>query len=279
MNKEKEEEKFYSLLKDSTFKYMIKNEKTRKFFFDIIKFYTDLDLKDYTFVDNESNSGGKYADFRFDILLESPDHLTLVNIEMNGAGESYILDRNRVYLHRIAGHFIKEGESYKQLPNKFVRQINFNDFQCKENKNLITHDYMLRDVKNNLVINNFKIYNIYLANVKKRCYNEMEKRLRLLTCESFEEMREVAGDNEEMNYVVDKLDELTKDMYFRMMYSKEEDQEHLMITERGIGYEEGHLDGEKEKSIQIAKRMKSDGIKPEDISKYTSLSIEEIENL
>ena len=47
---------FFSLLKDSTIKYMIKNERTRDFLLDIIKYYIDLDLKDYTLIDNEKNS-------------------------------------------------------------------------------------------------------------------------------------------------------------------------------------------------------------------------------
>ena len=45
------------------------------------------------------------------------------------------------------------------------------------------------------------------------------------------------------------------------------------------GKAEGKIDGKREKQIEIAKKMKKEGLEIELISKMTELSIEEIKNL
>ena len=278
-----DEIKFFSLLKDSTIKYMLKNERTRDFFLDIIKYYTDLDLKDYTLIDNEKNSGGLYADFRLDILLQSPDKNTLVNIEVNGENRSYILPRNRMFLHRVAGNFIKSGEGYTALANKFVKQVNINDFLCNEDHNIITNSYMLSDDQNNIKIENFKIHNIYLPKAKNSCYNEMGKKIRFLRSENYEDMRKIAGEDQEMLNIMEELKRLSEDPYFGRLYYAEEDRDRLMITEREEGFQEGQASGinigEENKSIEVAKKMKEENLDIELISKITGLTIQEIEKL
>ena len=49
--------KFVSLVSDTTFKYLFKNNETRYFFEEIILNKTGIDLKDYMLVDNEDNTG------------------------------------------------------------------------------------------------------------------------------------------------------------------------------------------------------------------------------
>ena len=49
-----EKKKFYSLLSDTTFKYLFKNEKVRPMLEKVIKYYTDVDLKGYEFIDNDN---------------------------------------------------------------------------------------------------------------------------------------------------------------------------------------------------------------------------------
>ena len=55
-----DELKFYSLVNDTTFKYLFKKDNVRSFFLNIIKYYTDLDLFEYNLIDNEINSGNIY---------------------------------------------------------------------------------------------------------------------------------------------------------------------------------------------------------------------------
>ena len=65
------------------------------------------------------------------------------------------------------------------------------------------------------------------------------------------------------------------DDYFRYMYNGKEADERLMNSR----YEEGIEDGENKKQIEIAKLMLKDNVPVVDISKYTNLSVEDINNL
>ena len=56
-------------------------------------------------------------------------------------------------------------------------------------------------------------------------------------------------------------------------------QKMMLSRERREGIKEGRLEGEKNKAILIAKSMKKDGADINLISKYTGLTIEEIDKL
>ena len=67
--KEQEKDNFVSLLSDTTFKYLFKNEDTREQLVNIIKEAFFLDISNYYLVDNEYNTGNKVKDYRYDLKL------------------------------------------------------------------------------------------------------------------------------------------------------------------------------------------------------------------
>ena len=75
--------------------------------------------------------------------------------------------------------------------------------------------------------------------------------------------------------IVDAVEEYNEDEIERMFYDEEEDKRMIQNDELIIARREGI----KEEKISIAKKMIADNISFEDISKYTSLSIQEIENI
>ena len=83
MIERQEELKFYSLMMDTTFKYLFKNPKTRFFFKDIILYYTGIDVEDFELLDNELNSGNQYVNYRLDTILVNKDKNLILNIELN----------------------------------------------------------------------------------------------------------------------------------------------------------------------------------------------------
>ena len=278
-----EKKKFYSLLSDTTFKYLFKNEKVRPMLEKVIKYYTDVDLKGYEFIDNELNSGDELKDYRLDSILVSPDKKHIVNVEMNKESSNYILLKNRTYLHRIAGNLLKENEDYSKIKDYFVEQINFNNFYCSENKDVEVNTYRLSDSKYNLTIENFKIHNIYISKASKICYNEVNKFMKLFTCKSYEEMRKIALDDKEMNLIVDEIERLNKEKYYGALYNIHEEQELLERSARSEGIEEGIKkgigQGARLAKLEAAKNFKKNGVDIEIIAKSTGLTIEEIENL
>ena len=65
-----EEKKFISLLSDTTFKYFMKEERFRPFMNRAIYLITGVDIKDYTLIDTELNTGNQVKDYRLDIRRE-----------------------------------------------------------------------------------------------------------------------------------------------------------------------------------------------------------------
>ena len=98
-----------------------------------------------------------------------------------------------------------------------------------------------------------------------------------------------------MSEVYKKLDDLSKDKYYALLYDEEEKKayENKCILEDAIedsyssgydsgkseGYSSGLNDGESKKSIEIVKNMLKKNMSIEDISDVTGLTLEEINNL
>ena len=294
MNKEKT--KFFSLANDTTFKYLFKNPKTRPFFEELIKYYIGLDISGFNFIDNELNSGNNYIDYRLDSVLINKEESIILNIEMNRNYKNYVDVRNRRYLHRIAG----TSKDNKYNDKKVVIQLNFNCYESKEDENICTSTYMLKDEENDLTIEDFKIHNIYIPKEKEMCYNEdIKKKLKLFLCNNYKEMRKISENNEEMNIIVDELERLNQEKYFGALYDAKEDQEMLENSARYEGYEEGFELGQKrgeevgmlqgiEKGIEqgslsktkeIATTLLQKDIDINMISECTGLSLEELQEI
>ena len=106
-----------------------------------------------------------------------------------------------------------------------------------------------------------------------------------------EELLEVSKGDKDMSEVYKKLDDLSKDKYYALLYDEEEKKayENKCILEDAIeeakengyssGYDFGLNDGKNKKSIEIAKNLLNKNMSIEDISDVTGLTIEEINNL
>ena len=162
MKKEKKEKEFFTLLSDTTFKRMFKDEDSRFFFEKIIKYYFKIDLEGYELYDNEINSGAFARDYRLDILLKKDRDFIIV--EMNKDVSERVLIKNRMYLYLIAGGGLEKGEDFVKMKTAL---INFNNSLYKIKPDAINIDYTLRDEKYNGVIDDIKIHNIYLESLKK----------------------------------------------------------------------------------------------------------------
>ena len=238
----KEQKKFYSMISDSTIKYLFKDKETRKVLEDIIKSLTGIDLNGYKLVDNELNTGNMTKDYRLDLLFKKDNHL--VSIEMNRTVEDYIINKNHRYLYRLAGNIYNEGEDYKD--KRYVTQINFNNskFPIEGSSGILTYEFMNDEY--GIRLEGIMSKEIYLENFKGVCYNGInlkETYLSLFTAESYEEMRKIAGDNKEALILVDEIERLNQDKYFGALYNVEEEQRKLENSARLTGYEEGKEEG------------------------------------
>ena len=277
---EKKEKKFISLLSDTTFKHFFKIEDYKEFFNTIIKPIINMDIKDFKLYDAELNSGNEKRDYRLDILLVSDLVDLVISIEMNQFPSEETKYKDRLYVYSLLAKSLNSGEDIKK---KKVIQINFN----KEKHPYVSKgSFYLMDKVTNREIKDFEIYEVYLENYKGIRYNgdnKEETYLSLFTANSYEELREIAGDDKEALKIVDELERLGLDDKFGVVYDNEIMQKKMINTARNWGYDDGKADGLEEgakaKEIEIAKNLLKDGIPIDIVSRNTGLSEEELEEI
>ena len=277
---EKSEKKFISLLSDTTFKHFFKIEDYKEFFNTIIKPFINMDIKDFKLYDAELNSGNEKRDYHLDILLVSDLVDLVISIEMNQFPSEETKYKDRLYVYALLAKSLNSGEDIKK---KKVIQINFN----KEKHPYVSKgSFYLMDKVTNREIKDFEIYEVYLENYKGIRYNgdnKEEAYLSLFTATSYEELREIAGNDKEALKIVDELERLGLDDKFGLAYDNEVMQKKMINTARSWGYDDGKADGLEEgakaKEIEIAKNFLKDGIPIEVVSRNTGLSEEELEEL
>ncbi len=109
---------------------------------------------DYTFHDQELNSGNKRKDFRLDILLKKNDHAII--IEANTSYEERTRRKNYSYLYRIAGSLYEKGENYDKKVK--VTMINLIKDYFKEGKKQGLDAYKFRSEKYHNLIEDIESY-------------------------------------------------------------------------------------------------------------------------
>lgn len=94
----------------------------------------------------------------------------------------------------------------------------------------------------------------------------------MLTAKDNNSLKRIVNSNKEGIVIMDELDRLRKDDKFNAYY----DAEKVNEMTRETAYLEGIDKGEKEKQIEIAKKLKALSMSDNDISNVTGLSLEEI---
>ena len=272
------EPKFVSLVSDTTFKYLWKNEKTNKWIREIIEAKTNIDLTDYNLIDNEMNSGSKLKDYRTDITLSN--NKDTIIIEMNNDYYNSAEIKGRQYLFRKAGYSFEKGENYNEI--RTCTLIMFNNYLKKgfEEQAVINSWFGAHEL--GIKYEDIEMYEIFLPIFNNMCYhrsNKIDKRLRLFTCKSYKEMYEIIDENDPNYFIIEELRRLGMNDKFIDTYDYELVQKKLMNSIKGEGYEAGIIDGQKSKQIDIAKKMLEKNSDINFISECTGLTIEEIENL
>ncbi len=270
---------FILLVSDTTFKYLYKNIKTRKWIDDIIRKKFSLDLSNYELVDSESNTGNSVKDYRMDIKLRNGKETII--IEMNNDYYEFLQAKNYQYLFREAGSMYDVGEDYG---DKKTRLILFNNFKNKKSPEIKTGNFIFEDPLNHITIDDIESYEIYLPNFKKICYDsdEVDVSLSLFSATSFDEMRELTQNPKDIE-VIKELERLAMDEEFKIHYDQEAVRKKTENSIRKESYEKGLVQGIEQgieqKNMEIVKNMLKKNIDIKTISECTGLPVEDINNL
>lgn len=291
LEKLRKENKVIPFLFDPIFKSVLKDEKMKGLLSFLISEVTGLDknyvMKNIDFKDNELKRNrylekGKITDLI--VYIEN----NIINIEANQVLNSGIIDKNNSYHYKIAIEIIKD--KLKSL----VIQINIDR---KNGFDQLVTEFRLRDETGKYTLDDkFINYHINIDNVLKKEYNKVkltrfERMLLLMITEEKSVLRKISKDDEEMNYMVDKLEEMALNDGIVGLYDKEKAMERVNAINKmeainegfaeGLekGIEKGKKEGFDEAKNKMAKKMFEEGLDIEVISKIIELSKDEIEKL
>ena len=232
---------------------------------------------------------------------------SVVIIEIQLQGNSRFPERILYYWAANYSKLLKHGERYDELTP--VISINLLNFNLDKTKN-IHSCYMLYEMNNKkLLTDHLQIHIIELKKFKKNALSkDLNYWLKIFTSKNLEvSMSEIVKEKPIMEEVQKKYNNFVKSRLMMMEYEKKEaylygnqimlDEERRLGREEGMkegikegiekgieqgiekGIEQGIEKGIKETQISMAKNMKNDKVDLSTISKYTGLSIEEIEKL
>jgi len=246
---------------NSMFKAMIYNSNRTKYPIHILKYFLEENIDKLLLTKTEVDLNTyENKEMRVDFVACVKD--MCINIEMN---RKNTLGRNANYLSRLCSKKVKRGKSYDYLKGL---QINLNDFEPPHNKTMDI--YKTVNSEDDVLIPQIFV-NIYLPNLRKLYYNEGKEKLTrfersilvMIATKKSEALELAKGDKVMTDYVKEANDAMFLDDDLREAYDHEAES---LLAEREIGFDEGHEQGTKDKSIAIAKEMKKRGYSLEVIS-------------
>ena len=259
-----------SILSDTMLKAMFQNENRIKYSAKFLSYFIDVDYDDILnniclakneLDKNNENDKGERCDY---VALLSD---TSLNIEVNNNSSLEVLERNMEYAHRLYSKKIRRGEENYQYTQ--VIQFNLNNFAFKGNDKIVDIYTVTND--DNIGLSNKLIFvQIYVPNLRKKWYtkgmkslSEEEKYILALVEMDLDKLNDLGGEN-----IMDEYVKEAEEVSFEGGVGEAYDKEWALRDE-----------GKRESKKEIAKNMLKDNIPVESISKYTSLSIDEIKNL
>ena len=200
----------------------------------------------------------------------------LVNVEMNKNKTKTNLERNLDYMFRLhgGGMTIGDKDNYETC-----LLINLNNFTFK-GKTEVIDEYMIVNLKDSeeVYTNKIHIFNIYLPNIRKKDYNNLEdyEKLLLIFNEDDDKVLNMLSEGDEiMKEYIDDSKRASEQDEVIGMYDKELNDEMLRKAEIRENREEAFNEGIKETALKLLQKNIDLSI----ISECTGLSISELKSL
>ncbi|TXJ11804.1 Rpn family recombination-promoting nuclease/putative transposase [Brachyspira aalborgi] len=203
---------------------------------------------------------------------------TVVIIEVQLSGNSRFPERILYYWAANYSKLLKKGEEYEDLT--LVISINLLNFNLNKNDKNVHSCYMIYDTKNKrLLTDHLQIHIIELKKFKFKDNNlkkDLNYWLGFFTNKDMEAyMSEIVKEKPIMEEAHKRYNNFIRSRLMMSEYEKKE----IYQYDKQITLEEKRREGRREGQISIAKSMKKDGADINLISKYTGLTIKEIEKL
>lgn len=246
-----------------------------------------------TFLNNELYKENKNEYHKIIDLYLSIDNQIFIGIELNKMPFEMVIERNNLYLNKLASMLLETGENIKKLKNYSLYQLNLNAHKSdlNINKKVIPFDIennKIYPIKQKTIIRSLETY--------KKLYFTYGKRDRqviwnaALTAKTFTEMyillRQILSEKQLQKFMKDVIN-MSKSKFVLHAWEKEK-LDALVLENAKIygekygrieGQKKGRISGIKEGTIKIAKNLLNMNMSIHDISKATGLSIKELKLL
>ena len=235
-------------------------------------------IKEIEYLNLERNSGNVHV-MRKHLDLNLETDIGRLEIEVNASHAKYVKARNTAYLCDIYSHYVEKGDKYDE--ETLIIQINFSYGLPDDGK--YVRKYTISDETGQQFVKNFIIYDINMSKYEKMWYNsdidEIQRNkyfvMLFLGKKELVKLTEILKKDKVVKEYMDELKRLNEDPKFREYMSIEEDNRKIENSIKDEYFKMGSIN----KAMEMAKSMLKDNISKETISKYTNLSIEEIEKL
>ena len=278
-------EKEFKVLNDYFMRYLLSKEDSQNILKDLINSvridagqegFEEVTILN-TFNLKESINGKETI---VDVRAKTKNGETVV-IEIQRAGNRTFIYRGLYYWAKSYAANLKAKRKYEDLNP--VISINILDFNLTENKGKPHSCYFIKEFDTNEILtNHFEMHFLELKkfNENTKLYEPLADWFKFLSIkEDLEDtMKVLVEKNPIMKEIYDKYNTFVKDDNLTEGYTEWEENYFRMLTlsEERL---QGKLEGEKNKTISIAKSMKAENIDIETIKKITGLTLEEIEKL
>ena len=289
---ETEEKVFYTCKNDRAFKEVFMKEENKDLLIALLESILDIKIEELKYLNLEKNVDNinikkKYFDLHVRTKNES------IQIEVNPNVLEYTRPRNVSYICDTYSHEVLKGDNYNE-ESKIV-QINFTYGLMNSNKyyeDVAYRMYKIQDEEGKKYVENFTIYEYNMDYLMKVWYSKNEKEIAkykyiIMMDLKKEELEKLSKKDRVIDKYMEEVVRVNEDPEFHQYMSWEEDQRKIQNSlrkeyrEEGLaeGRAEGLAEGKAEAKEELAKKMKEDGLDIQSISKYTNLTIEEIEKL
>lgn len=279
-----EDKTFYLGMNDRVFKEIFLKEENKDLLSALLYTSLKMNFSKITLLNTERKSDNVLVRRKtLDVLLETDSGL--IGIEVNSSNQKYIRARNFAFFSDMVSHHVGVGEVYDEV-TKFL-QLNFTSGIHKNLKECRV--YKMQDEDQFLFVQNAFIYEVNIDRLIRFWYDENEEKIQEykyiimlgLPLEELEKLYSKTKDRLVKKYM-EELERVNEDPRFREYLTKEQDEEKirntLIMEAKTEGEELGKRRGEKQKAIEIAKKM-LEKYSIEEIKVLTGLNENEIHNL
>ena len=274
------------LTDDRVFRIFMKIKQNRRFLAKIISFTIGIDyeflVKNMIIVDAdipEDNVINHYNDQ--DVVVSFND--TTINIEM-GNNKYTNKRKNERTASKYHGNQYKMGEKFEDNVYYFY-QICIEDYNIFNNDLLITESKIVEvsTGKYEEETDEFRKFHVNLKNIGDVCYNEANKYFKFFTTHKISDLEELVKGDEILMDSLEELKNISRDSVLISELERRELEEYCqklaLLDAKNDGKLEGKLEGMEENKIEIARMMLKDELNVNTISKYTGLSINQINDI